>query len=65
MNKLKTHSGAKKRFKTTASGKVKRKRTRTRHLKVGKINSRRRRYNQPWYIEGGNEARMRDLIPYL
>ena len=43
MPKMKTHSGAKKRFKLTGSGKVKRERAGKRHLLEGKSSRRTRR----------------------
>ncbi len=42
MNKLKTNSGAKKRFKLTKNGKVKRSNACKRHLLVGKTTKRKR-----------------------
>ena len=43
MPKNKTHSGAKKRFRVTGSGKVMRERAFRRHLLEGKTSSRKRR----------------------
>ncbi len=43
MPKMKTHSGAKKRFRITGSGKVMRERTNKRHLLEGKSSRRTRR----------------------
>lgn len=64
MPKLKTHSGAKKRFKKTASGKIKRKSTMDRHLMLGKSNGRKRRLAQNAYISETHEKRISRLIPY-
>lgn len=47
MPKIKTHSGAKKRFKVTGSGKVMRERTNKRHLLEGKSSRRTRRLSVP------------------
>ena len=62
--KLKTHSGAKKRFKKTASGKIKRKKCGGRHLNVDKSESRMRRLTQSAYVFSGDEKRMNRLMPY-
>jgi len=43
MPKMKTHSGAKKRFRVTGTGKVMRERTNKRHLLEGKSSRRTRR----------------------
>ena len=47
MPKIKTHSGAKKRFKVTGSGKVMRERANKRHLLEGKSSRRKRRLSVP------------------
>ena len=64
MPKLKTHSGAKKRFKKTASGKFKRKKVGDRHLMLGKGNSRKRRLQESAYIDAGNQRRISRMLPY-
>jgi large subunit ribosomal protein L35 len=46
MPKVKTHSSAKKRFKVTATGKIKRKRTGMRHNLSQKSTKRKRRLQQ-------------------
>ena len=63
--KLKTNKGAAKRFKVTASGKVKRYRSGKSHLNVKKSRKRKRRLISPDYIEGAAAKRIRKLIPYL
>ncbi|MEZ4816226.1 MAG: 50S ribosomal protein L35 [Bdellovibrionota bacterium] len=65
MPKLKSHSGAKKRFSKTASGKIKRGQRNTRHLLLGKTNSRLRRLHQSAYVDASLEHRIARLIPYL
>ena len=65
MPKLKYHSGAKKRFSKTASGKVKRGKRGARHLLLGKSNSRLRRLHQNAYVDATLEKRVSQLIPYL
>ena len=47
MPKIKTHSGAKKRFKVTGTGKVMRERANKRHLLEGKSSRRTRRLSVP------------------
>jgi large subunit ribosomal protein L35 len=64
MPKLKSHSGAKKRFSKTASGKIKRGKTGDRHLMLGKGNSRKRRLAQSAYVDSTLEKRVSKLIPY-
>ena len=64
MPKLKSHSGAKKRFTKTATGKIKRGKVGTRHLKLGKGNSQLRRLNQNAYIDAGSERRLNRILPY-
>lgn len=63
MPKLKTHSGAKKRFKKTASGKIKRKRNGGRHLQLGKGNRRLRRLKTSAYIHETQQDRLDRLMP--
>jgi len=65
MPKLKTHSGAKKRFKKTASGKLKRGKANARHLMKSKDNGRLRRLCESAYVDSGNMKRMNRLLPYL
>ena len=47
MPKIKTHSGAKKRFKVTGSGKLMRERANKRHLLESKSSRRKRRLSVP------------------
>ncbi len=65
MPKLKSHSGAKKRFKFTARGKVRHKKAGARHLLQGMSSSRSRQLRRPTTIENSNEARViKRLLPY-
>ncbi|OGS27099.1 MAG: 50S ribosomal protein L35 [Elusimicrobia bacterium RIFOXYB2_FULL_48_7] len=57
MNKLKTHSGAKKRFKITGSGKIKYKHAGQRHLLTGMSSNRGRRLRKIDVLSGP-ETRM-------
>ena len=63
-NKLKTHAGAKKRFKKTASGKIKVKKSGRRHLLECKSAKRRRRMRESSYLSKGFEKSVSKLMPY-
>ncbi|MCB0406708.1 MAG: 50S ribosomal protein L35 [Bdellovibrionales bacterium] len=52
--KLKTHSGAKKRFRTTGGGKVKRKQQGLRHILVNKSSKRKRHLGKMEYVDSAN-----------
>ena len=64
--KIKTHSGAKKRFSLTKSGKVKRAMTKKRHLLNGhgKTTKLKRGLRKGAYADVTNEATVKRLIPY-
>ena len=66
MPKLKTHSGAKKRFSLTKSGKVKRAHAFKSHLLNGhgKDTKRKRGLRQATYADKTNLAALRLLMPY-
>ena len=66
MPKLKTHSGAKKRFSLTKSGKVKRAHAFKSHLLNGhgKDTKRKRGLRMGAYADVTNEATVRKMIPY-
>ena len=66
MPKLKSHSGAKKRFKLTASGKVKRAHAYKSHLLNGhgKTTKRKRTLRKEAYVDATNVAGLKKLIPY-
>jgi large subunit ribosomal protein L35 len=63
MPKIKTHSGAKKRFKKTANGKIKFKRSGARHLLAAKSEKRVRHLTKNAYIDAGMEKRINRLLP--
>jgi len=65
MPKLKTHSGAKKRFKLTKSGKVKRAHAYKRHILTGKSTKRKRNLRKGAYADVTNEAAIKRMIPYM
>lgn len=64
MPKLKTHSGAKKRFKLTKSGKVKRSSAYKRHILTKKSTKRKRGLRQGAYADITNESAIKRMIPY-
>jgi len=63
MPKMKTHKGAKKRFKITASGEVKRRRAFKSHILTKKTSKRKRRLRRSEMITVRGEAkRMKRLL---
>lgn len=64
MPKLKTKSGAKKRFKVTGSGKIKRKRAYLRHILTKKETTQKRRLSQNTVVKKVDESNIRPMIPY-
>jgi large subunit ribosomal protein L35 len=64
MPKMKSHSGAKKRFKLTATGKVKRGHQGKSHILTKKNTKRKRRLRTTTYVDNTQEKTMKSLIPY-
>ena len=64
MTKIKTHSGAKKRFSLTKSGKVKRAKAYKNHILYKKTTKRKRNLRQGAYADVSNEAVIKKMIPY-
>lgn len=64
MPKLKTHSGAKKRFKVTATGKVLYKKAGLRHLLTGMSANRGRRLKKIKTIGETEERMIKKILPY-
>ena len=64
MPKMKTHSGAKKRFSITKSGKVKHKKMGLRHLMTGMSSNRGRKLTHSAILDKTNDAKMRIFLPY-
>ena len=64
MPKLKTHSGAKKRFNLTANGKVKRAHAFKSHILTKKTTKLTRGYRQPSYVDKTNAAAIKSMLPY-
>ncbi|HIQ77908.1 MAG TPA: 50S ribosomal protein L35 [Candidatus Scatomorpha stercorigallinarum] len=64
MPKLKTHSGAKKRFNLTKTGKVKRAHAYKSHILTKKDTKRKRGLRQGTYADVTNESAIKRMIPY-
>jgi large subunit ribosomal protein L35 len=62
MPKMKTHSGAKKRFKLTATGKVRGRHSFTSHILEKKSPKRKRFHGQPAVIAKADEKRVKTLL---
>ena len=62
MPKMKTHSGAKKRFKLTANGKVRGRHSFTSHILEKKSPKRKRHLGQPAVISKHDEPRVKKLL---
>ena len=64
MPKMKTHSGAKKRFNLTKTGKVKRAHAFKSHILTKKDTKRGRRLRSGTYVDVTNQATIKEMIPY-
>ena len=64
MPKLKTHSGAAKRFKKTGTGKIKRGHTKTRHILTSKAPKTKRKLGKSAIVSDGDHAKVARMIPY-
>lgn len=62
MPKMKTHSGAKKRFRLTASGKLKRAKQNKNHILNKKSSKRKMRLRQGAYVHKTQEKTMQTLL---
>lgn len=62
MPKMKTHSGAKKRFKTTGKGKLRGRHAMTSHILEKKSAKRKRRLREPKEIAGPDVKRVKGLL---
>jgi large subunit ribosomal protein L35 len=62
MPKMKTHSGAKKRFKLTAKGKVRGRHSFTSHILEKKSPKRKRRHSRPAVISDHDTPRVKTLL---
>ncbi len=63
MPKLKTHSGASKRFKKTASGKVKRGHSHLRHILTSKDKKRTRKLGTATLVDPADQPKIKRMIP--
>jgi large subunit ribosomal protein L35 len=64
MPKIKSHTGAKKRFKVTAGGKIKRKKAFARHILTKKSAKRLRKLRKAGTLNAVDTKKIRALIPY-
>jgi large subunit ribosomal protein L35 len=64
MPKLKTHTGAAKRFKKTGTGKVKRGRSHLRHILTSKDTKRKRGLRSGALVSDGDLPKVLRMIPY-
>ena len=64
MPKLKTHKGAAKRFRITASGKVKRGHSHARHILTKKTTKRKRALDIDVLVSEADEKRVKNMLPY-
>lgn len=64
MPKMKSNSGAKKRFKLTGSGKIKRKKAFKRHILTKKSSKTKRNLGQTTLVAEADSASVKRLIPY-
>lgn len=62
MPKQKSNRGAMKRFKKTAGGRVKRKRSFLRHILTKKATARKRKLRKPAYVAPADERRVKRLL---
>ncbi|ABZ84355.1 50S ribosomal protein l35 [Heliomicrobium modesticaldum Ice1] len=65
MPKMKTHRGAAKRFKKTASGKFKAKNAFTRHILEKKSAKRKRQLRGTAVVAKEDTPKLKELLPYL
>ena len=65
MPKMKSHSGAAKRFRATGSGKIKRKRANHSHILTKKDPKRKRRLRTTVMVSKADEKSIRRLVPNL
>ena len=64
MPKIKTHSGAKKRFKLTKNNKVKYFSAYKNHILTKKTRKRKRSLKKPSYMKDANKMAVKFLLPY-
>lgn len=64
MPKLKTHTGAKKRFSKTGTGKIKRGQAKMRHILTSKAPKSKRKLGKMVLVSDGDHAKVARMIPY-
>ncbi len=64
MPKLKTHKGAAKRFRRTASGKIKRGHSHARHILTKKSTKRKRLLDIDGVVSRSDQKRVERMLPY-
>ena len=64
MPKLKTHKGAAKRFRKTASGRVKRGHAFSRHMLTCKATKRKRQLDMTTMVDPADQPKIKRMIPY-
>lgn len=64
MPKMKTHRGAAKRFRVTASGKIKRGKAYRSHILTKKTTKRKRNLRKTGYMSDADQKNMKELLPY-
>jgi len=64
MPKLKTHKGAAKRFRITATGKIKRGHSHARHILTKKSNKRKRHLDIDVLVSESDQKRVEAMLPY-
>ena len=64
MPKLKTHRGAAKRFRMTATGKIKRGHSHARHILTKKSTKRKRQLDIDGLVSDSDQKRVERMLPY-
>lgn len=64
MPKLKSHKGAQKRFRLTASGRVKRGHSHARHILTKKSAKRKRQLDMDGFVDKSDRKRITAMMPY-
>ncbi len=64
MPKLKTHRGAAKRFRSTATGKFKRGKANKSHILTKKSTKRKRKLDTPTLVSAADRKKVQRMLPY-
>lgn len=64
MPKVKSHSGAGKRFKFTKTGKIKRGKNNARHILTKKASKRKRNLRKATYVSDTQSKTVKKILPY-